>query len=355
MRLILLSLAVVPTLASAAPAVTFDEADFAGLDVEDLQDDLIQGPNLDEADAVVLGEYRFWSSFFIATDWCIPGMDSAPPCGGTNRYLASPLDLHVGTVTPQERLGFRFGTQGPNVTFLVTLSDASTHSFTSPGQTGFFGVDASPDGLTVASIHVTGADGGIDDLRTGVAGEPEECPVDPVLDCTGRDPLLCEAVDRMAAMIEAREGAPLVDEGASSRFRPTTVYSALLPAYQAVIAAGCEVEGYTAGAYDTRPAVSAFVGDHGRFDTCDVEGSSGTVTGPGRSWAGTIGSASIGDDFGRYNRERQVAGNLDTSGFVVGHWIRKAGARGIYVTLTGTCSDDVSPLDAVSSWYTGTL
>ena len=151
------------------------DARFASLVINDFQDQKgssAGGWDIPEADAMVIDDLGYWGSGWFTNTWCIPGMDSnAPGCGGENIYLATAMDLHISPTAEADRLGFRWGTQGQKVSITVTLADDSTHTFQPTGQTAFFGYCAPGP---IRDIHITGPDGGIDDIRYGLAAaEPE--------------------------------------------------------------------------------------------------------------------------------------------------------------------------------------
>lgn len=153
---------------------TDDDAQFADLAVNDFQSEALGSwSKLPESSPMIIDDLGYWGGLWFTTGWCIPGMDSDyPGCGGTNVYLATPMDLHIAPQAPTERVGFRWGTQGQNIDIVVTLDDGTVYSFSPKGQTDFFGY-CSP--TPIADIHITGPDGGIDDVRYGLV--PDE-PVD---------------------------------------------------------------------------------------------------------------------------------------------------------------------------------
>ena len=105
--------------------------------------------------------------------WCIPGMDSSPPCGGENDYIAMDGTNILDPQGPVTALGFRWGTQGPSVAATVLLSDGETREITltsdpppgfNSGAAGFFGYCA-PTGLFIEEVTLVCGDGGVDDIR----------------------------------------------------------------------------------------------------------------------------------------------------------------------------------------------
>lgn len=183
-RLLALAILSAPGLASAGTWTT-NEADFDHLPAEDFQSQpLSYWSAVDEASQVVVGDVGYWGMVWAASGWCIPGMDSSPPCGGSNVYLASAIDLHVVPQEPSNQLGYRIGTQGSEWHAAVTLDDGTVETVdlvsTTPNSwgglepvTGFLGYTAD-DGRTIVEIYNWGADGGIDDVRVGIAG-PGAC------------------------------------------------------------------------------------------------------------------------------------------------------------------------------------
>ena len=185
------------------------EADFAELTADDFED--LQ-PTLDwTGNTLARSEVFYYGDFAPATSWCIPGMDGdivvepwSYSCGGDNVYLATAMDLHLEPTVPSDVVGFRYGTQGPAVGIQVTLSDGSVRSFTmTDGPTnpwgsvmvlGFFGYCTGDPSLTVVDVHVTGADGGIDDVRAGTFETCEDLDEDGFSTCDGD----CDDADYVA-------------------------------------------------------------------------------------------------------------------------------------------------------------
>ena len=168
-------------LSLAGPAVagtwTENEADFDHLDIEDFQ---TQTPAdwtyYDQLAPLVIGDLAYWGYVWPDTDWCIPSMDSAPPCGGTNIYLASAVDVTIEPQVPINQIGFAYGTQFDWWTATVVLDDGSVEQYDLLGTggpftpiTGFLGYTAD-EGRTIVSYHHAAFDGGIDDIRVGVVG-----------------------------------------------------------------------------------------------------------------------------------------------------------------------------------------
>lgn len=190
----LVALVVSVTTSSAALAsfdpesYTTDASLFADLVVQDYQTlSPTWWSEYTESDPLVVDDLAYWGYVWPANDWCIPGMDDGGySCGGTNVYLASAVDLHIQPQVPIDRIGFRFGSQGGNFFFVVTLSDGSQRTFEyvsdtvdpwgNPYQaTGFFGYGTGDASLTIDHIYLYAADGGIDDIRYGVAGPSGAC------------------------------------------------------------------------------------------------------------------------------------------------------------------------------------
>ncbi|MCC6625181.1 MAG: hypothetical protein IT385_28295 [Deltaproteobacteria bacterium] len=204
-----------PALAFDPDSEVADPAVFSDLVVQDYQA-LVPGNWVDyTADApLVVDDLAYWGNVWPTNGWCIPGMDSSPPCGGTNVYLASAMDLHITPLVPIDRIGFDYGTQSNWVTFDVVLSDGSTRTFdrvnTTPGPwgsympaVGFFGYGTGDPALTIVEVYVTGADGGIDDMRYGVAATVNACDD---LEAMVRDLGLGGGIERsLLAKIEAAD------------------------------------------------------------------------------------------------------------------------------------------------------
>ncbi len=145
-----------------------DPADFAALALEDFQDadTATFSTGHTEQSPYVYNDLAVWDMFWPVDGWCIPGMDSSPPCGGDNVYLANGFQTWVGTAQPVTALGFDWGTQGQSVDITVSISDGSSLVYPLSGQTGFFGFCLS-DGRTITSIMLESPDGGIDNVRYG--------------------------------------------------------------------------------------------------------------------------------------------------------------------------------------------
>jgi len=175
-------LAPTPALAFDTESWTNDPSVFGDLAVEDFQ---WMSPGYTsaytESSPLVVGDLAYWGAVWPDNGWCIPTMDSNPSCGGTNRYLASAVDLSIEPLVPVDRIGFRFGSQGHYFHFEVELSDGSTRTFSIDegewgGQaTGFFGYGTGDASLTITRIHLSAADGGIDDIRYGLVATTGTC------------------------------------------------------------------------------------------------------------------------------------------------------------------------------------
>lgn len=160
-----------------------DPATFADLVNYDLQEYSLGTSTWDGTDYIAVGDLSITGIAWIANGWCIPNMDSNyPGCGGSNLYIASAIDMTILPQTPINRIGFDYGSQSNSITFEVTLSDGSVivlsdyNSDYTPA-TGFFGYCTGNTDLTITSIHLSGADGGIDNLRYGTVGG-NDCSID---------------------------------------------------------------------------------------------------------------------------------------------------------------------------------
>lgn len=179
------------------------------------------------------------------------------------------------------------------------------------------------------------------------------------LDCTGRDPDTCAAVNGLVPMVNAEVGSTLLKESGPARFKPSVIYTQLEAVRQAAGAGGCRLtasfEGWDGGRYDSA---------QGWFDGgwAELLGGAGDLAGdvdhPARTfdggWTGT-GSGAVGDVFARYNSIGQAAGNRGGDGFIAGRWVRQAGRRGVFVALHGDCDGSVGAAEGLDPWYDGDL
>lgn len=167
-----------------------DPAAFADLAVQDFESHAPTTSDWSGTDSLVIDGLEYSGTAWITNGWCIPGMDTSG-CGGDNQYLASPVDLTITPLEPTSRIGFRYGSQGDWFDITVTLSDGSVQSFTLDGDgsyaspysgyepaVGFFGYCAGD--LTITSIHMSAGDGGIDDVRIGLADVAPTCDADGI-------------------------------------------------------------------------------------------------------------------------------------------------------------------------------
>ncbi len=158
-----------------------DPTGFADLAVEDFQSYSLSTSTWDGTDVIAVGDINLTGTGWIDSGWCIPNMDSNyPGCGGTNLYVATPVDLFIEPQVAIDRIGFDYGTQGNVFYFDVLLSDSNTVSFVHENSdwtsaTGFFGYCTGSEELSIVSIHLTGFDGGIDNVRYGTTGTVGSC------------------------------------------------------------------------------------------------------------------------------------------------------------------------------------
>lgn len=166
---------------------TSDATLFSDLPVQDFQTlaPTWGGSYLEEAPLLV-DDLAYWGNLWPSTSFCIPTMDSGGVCGGSNVYLASAVDLHIVPMVPIDRIGFRFASQGSEFWFEVALSDGSVRAFAvnssgvnqwgSPNSvSGFFGYGTGDAALTIEQLWLHAPDGGIDDIRYGVATTTGTC------------------------------------------------------------------------------------------------------------------------------------------------------------------------------------
>ncbi len=154
-----------------------DPADYSDLFIYDLQDYEETNSGWYGTDFVQVGDLDITGSAWITTSWCIPNMDDNA-CGGENLYIASGVDMTISPQLPVNRIGFDYGSQGSEFNFQVTLSNGTIIDLVHPGPggwggppaTGFFGYCTGDPEITIVSIYLTAFDGGIDNLRYGIAG-----------------------------------------------------------------------------------------------------------------------------------------------------------------------------------------
>ncbi|MCB9694010.1 MAG: hypothetical protein H6736_19560 [Alphaproteobacteria bacterium] len=160
----------------------------------------------------------------------------------------------------------------------------------------------------------------------------------------------------LPSMIDAANnafGSAVIDPARSGRNNPTAVEAEIREIAQALFDGGCtptatEVQGWVAGRYHSSAHVVEGVFDGGVLDA-------GRLNGPRFSADLGVGGPTLGSPFSAIKSYRLVGSRSDDpQGFVVGRAYRSAGATGVFVGLTGTCTG-TTPAAALTPWFPGDL
>lgn len=179
------------------------------------------------------------------------------------------------------------------------------------------------------------------------------------LDCTPLQDESCEVVNLAANLINETGGTVIVESGASvARLRSERLYADFEVARTAALANDCALfgvafEGAHGGLYE---AFTTFGGGWSSRDLLEGGEASGTVSRRPRTFDGSLSgddTAPIGFSFARYNRSGQAAADTGNGRFLVGHWVRTQGRRGVYALAYGVCDGDVAP--SFDPWFQGAL
>ncbi|MCB9691380.1 MAG: hypothetical protein H6736_06140 [Alphaproteobacteria bacterium] len=167
-------------------------------------------------------------------------------------------------------------------------------------------------------------------------------------------------VDTMIADAQARYDArfgaspALLDETYDVRRRPSTVVTALQEVLDDLQAGGCiataTASGHAGGIYYGK---SAEGDDHGgAMLAASLNVANGVMGGQLSDGVrfGTEASA-----LGVHNRAGQIYADREDGGFLAGKWVRIAGRRGVFLTVTGTCEAPVDPATILDGWFEGGL
>lgn len=174
------------------------------------------------------------------------------------------------------------------------------------------------------------------------------------LDCTDTsawpDPVLCAAVNQAVTDGNDVYGATVLADTAPWARRPSTVYQRLATLRDLGAAEGCTLDPTVQGV-----AVAAWNAGSWSGLWANVDGSDGAHAGTSaarRVLGGFSGdeAGDVGDRYGVYNDGGRVAANRE-DGFVVGHWVRVQGKRGVFVGLQGICDGAASAPEAFDDWY----
>ncbi|MCB9668859.1 MAG: hypothetical protein H6736_05155 [Alphaproteobacteria bacterium] len=160
---------------------------------------------------------------------------------------------------------------------------------------------------------------------------------EPPMDCAGLDSQLCGLVDDLVEQVNTEAGMLVLTEGASSaRFRPTNLYTRLLPVLMTARANTCGVVVTGGGEWDSRAGTWSGTDNSGFFGTVTT---SGTLDTRARSFAGSGLLGPYGNRFATY-RGGKVAGSGGSGDelFTMGVWTRRTGTQGVYTVLVGACS-----------------
>lgn len=178
------------------------------------------------------------------------------------------------------------------------------------------------------------------------------------LECSGLShPDVCEAVNELAASVNAQRPGTIADSGVPNRFLTATLYNRLV-AVKMASGEGCQAsgafEGWSAGLYNRRNA--NYTGSSAR-PTMSVGSSIGAIVKADNTLLGTLddsvdGPLDVGTFASGYNATQFVA-DLDTDGFLAGTLIRLNGRTGVFAGLYGSCTTgDVSDFE---DWFDGTF
>ncbi|MCA9568420.1 MAG: hypothetical protein KC656_11280 [Myxococcales bacterium] len=167
-------------------------------------------------------------------------------------------------------------------------------------------------------------------------------------------------VDTMIADAQARYDArfgaspALLDETYDVRRRPSTVVTALQEVLDDLQSGGCiataTASGHAGGIYYGK---SAEGDDHGgAMLAASLNVANGVMGGQLSDGVrfGTEASA-----LGVHNRAGQIYADREDGGFLAGKWVRIAGRRGVFLTVTGTCEAPVDPAAILDGWFEGGL
>jgi hypothetical protein len=172
------------------------------------------------------------------------------------------------------------------------------------------------------------------------------------LECDPTADEVCAATEGIAASLTLQAGREVIRDGAPRRLQPDTVYRQLLAVTEQLALRGCSVDGWTAGLYGS-PA-GEWTGEYNDGEPGDWVG---TYDRAGRSLSGTWTQGEeeghAGVLFSSFNKQGQVASDLDGDRLLAGRWIRERGGRGVFALLHGSCGEEVTPFDAVDAWYAG--
>lgn len=176
------------------------------------------------------------------------------------------------------------------------------------------------------------------------------------LDCTGLNADTCQAVNELAAAVNGEVGSTLIsDTAVQTRFRTANIYARLEAVRQAATNTGCRddgtFDGWAGGRYNS--GNNGFFQGRGADLGAQPNPMSGDVDRATSSFEGTFVGFPVGDEFGKYNTGGRIAGNIGTDQFLGGAWIRTNGNNGVYVALTGQCTNDVDVEAAFGNWFSG--
>ncbi len=156
------------------------------------------------------------SSVFFQPCFGIPGLDAADCSDPTANFLVFDGALHMVPQHATSSIGWQYGTQGAASLVSITLSDASLHSFYTPGQSGFFGY-CTGDSRTITDVRAQNFDGGVDDVRidapsVGPAGCVPDTYITDASVFSGQ-PIEDYEDDALATIFGLTEASPQVTDG----------------------------------------------------------------------------------------------------------------------------------------------